>query len=323
MIAKFKDIKTLDEFAKLDLKWLVDGFIKEQTITQLFGQSGGGKTTLSLALAKYALDNKSIKQVIYIDCDNSLASLNDNNVRDFIEKYKNIFYYYPDYEPSRFECDFSSCDDFTGVLLIIDGTINLIDGGKINSDESAIKFMRFIKELRAKRLTIIFQNHTAKHDKSSSKGNNQLENYSDENFKTERMASTYTLTPKKYRIPNISPLKIEVDKTSFEIKSICRFSELFNLSDEEKMSIKLCVEILEQDESGLNQKELTTKLYKIKDETHFEIVGRNKLWSLLKKFENKLFSIKTGEKPNEKIYKLCQNKNADEIKKIVLDMEDL
>lgn len=32
MIAKFKDIKTLDEFAKLDLKWLVDGFIKEQTI---------------------------------------------------------------------------------------------------------------------------------------------------------------------------------------------------------------------------------------------------------------------------------------------------
>ena len=90
MIAKFKDIKTLDEFAKLDLKWLVDGFIKEQTITQLFGQSGGGKTTLSLALAKYALDNKSIKQVIYIDCDNSLASLNDNNVRDFIEKYKNL-----------------------------------------------------------------------------------------------------------------------------------------------------------------------------------------------------------------------------------------
>ena len=89
------------------------------------------------------------------------------------------------------------------------------------------------------------------------------------------------------------------------------------------MSIKLCVEILEQDESGLNQKELTAKLYKINDETHFEIVGRNKLCSLLKKFENKLFSIKTGEKPNEKIYKLCQNKNADEIKKIVLDMEDL
>ena len=83
------------------------------------------------------------------------------------------------------------------MLLIIEGTINLIDGGKINSDESAIKFMRFIKELRAKRLTIIFQNHTAKHDKSSSKGNNQLENYSDENFKTERMASIYTLTPKK------------------------------------------------------------------------------------------------------------------------------
>ena len=138
----------------------------------------------------------------------------------------------------------------------------------------------------------------------------------------EWLASILSLQ-KKYRIPNISPLKIEVDKTSFEIKSICRFSELFNLSDEEKMSIKLCVEILEQDESGLNQKELTAKLYKIKDETHFEIVGRNKLWSLLKKFENKLFSIKTGEKPNEKIYKLCQNKNADEIKKIVLDMEDL
>lgn len=323
MIKKFEGLQTLDELPKTNFKWLVPDFIKEQTINQLFGAGGAGKTSLSLAIAKYALKNQTIEQVIYIDSDNSVASLDDNSITKFATAYKDCFYYYANYDPKRFERDFLEQKCLKDVLLIIDGTINFIDGGKLNSDESSIKFMQILKELRAKGLTIIFQNHIAKHDTSSSKGNNQFENYSDENFKVERNDNIYSLTPKKFRIPNIKPLEIKVDKSNFDIKKINTCDELFYLSDNEKMTIKLSVEILDEYESGLNQKDLTAKIYKLRDEQHYEIVGRNNLWRLLDKFLDKLFTIQKGQRPHEKIYKISKSEEAEKLKNKILNMRDL
>lgn len=323
MIKKFVGLQTLDELPKPNFKWLVPNFIKEQTINQFFGAGGAGKTSLSLAIAKYALENSTIEQVIYIDSDNSIASLDDNSITKFATSYKNYFYYYANYDPKRFESDFLTQECLQNVLLVIDGTINFVDGGKLNSDESVIKFMQTLKELRAKGLTIIFQNHIAKHNTLSSKGNNQFENYSDENFKIERNDNIYTLTPKKFRIPNIKPLEIKVDKSNFEIKKINVCDELFYLSDAEKMTIKLSVEILDENKNGLNQKELTAAIYRLRDENHHEIVGKNNLWKLLDKFLDKLFIIQKGQRPHEKIYKISQNEQADKLKHQILNMRDL
>ena len=149
---------------------------------------------------------------------------------------------------------------------------NFIENSKLNSDESVNKFMQMLRDLRAKGATVMFLNHTAKHDDSSAKGNNQLENYSDENFKVTRDYDIVTLAPKKYRIRGIKSTRLQIDIDTFEIKSICYDDKLFGLSDNEKMTLKMCVEILDQNESGLNQKELTSKLYNIKDENHFEFV---------------------------------------------------
>lgn len=323
MIQKLLNLKTLDELPPLNLKWILDSLIREQTITQFFGRGGVGKTTLSLSIAKYALDRKLIDQVFYIDCDNSTASLCDNNIITFVSQYKNRFHYYADYSPNRFQNDFLSQNNLKGVLLIIDGTINFIEGSKLNNDESANKFMQILKELRRRCLTIIFQNHVAKHDNSTSKGNNQLENYSDENIKVERVGSIYSLSPKKYRIPNLKPLTIEVDRDTFDIKKIFCSDVIFNLTDEEKMTLKLCVEILNGKECGLNQKTLTKNLYELRDERHLEIVGRNRLWTLLKKLNSKLFQVKHGDETNEKIYTLSISKEAANIKKSILEMDDL
>lgn len=313
MISKFQNLKTLDELPKLNLKWLVPNLIKEQTITQFFGAGGVGKTSLSLAIVKYALENKSIEQAIYIDCDNSIASLDDNDIIKFVSSNKDRFHYYANYEPKRFERDLLCQENIKGVLLIIDGTINFVDGGKLNSDESAIKFMQTLKELRAKGLSIIFQNHIAKHDNSSSKGNNQFENYSDENFKVERSGDTYILTPKKYRIPNIKPLEIKVDKSTFGIKNIYACDEIYKLDDKQKVTLHLSLIALEKSPDGLNKTELTSKINKLQNDMHYEIVGRNNLWKLLKDFSGKLFDIKKGSdpaKPNEKIYKILNTKEA-------------
>ncbi|MCI7103096.1 MAG: hypothetical protein MR927_02745, partial [Campylobacter sp.] len=95
------------------------------------------------------------------------------------------------------------------------------------------------------------------------------------------------------------------------------------LTDEEKMTLKLCVEILNGKECGLNQKTLTKNLYELRDERHLEIVGRNRLWTLLKKLNSKLFQVKHGDETNEKIYTLSISKEAANIKKSILEMDDL
>lgn len=317
-VKKLKGLKTLDEMPIKKFKWIVPNCIREQTITQFFGLGGVGKTTLKLAIIKNALDSRRIDQVVYLDCDNC----ENNEIIVFAKNYPGRLLYYPNYNPKRFKDDFGAYDDLEGVLFIFDGIINFIDGSKLNSDESVNKFMQTLKDLRAKGATIIFSNHIAKHDKDNPKGNNQLGNYSDETFKVTRQDDTLTLTPKKYRIRGIKSTRLQIDIDTFEIKSICYDDELFNLNDDEKITLKLCVEILDQNESGLNQKELTKKLYKIKDENHFEIVGRNKLWTLLKNFEKKLFNIIKGLNPNEKIYKLLNDEKAKTLKENILAFDD-
>lgn len=317
-VKKINGLKTLDEKPIVNYSWIVPNCIRERTIMQFFGISGAGKSTLILSIIKYALDNSTIEEVKYLDCDNCDIA----EVIAFSKKYPELLHYYDNYDPKRFKDDFGAYDDLKGVLFIFDGLINFIENSKLNNDESVNKFMQMLRDLRAKGATVMFLNHTAKHDDSSAKGNNQLENYSDENFKVTRDYDIVTLTPKKYRIRGIKSTRLQIDIDTFEIKSICYDDKLFGLSDDEKMTLKMCVEILDQNESGLNQKELTSKLYKIKDENHFEIVGKNKLWTLLKSFEKNLFNINKGSNPNEKIYTLLNNEKAKTLKENILAFDD-
>ncbi|MDD7090110.1 AAA family ATPase [Campylobacter sp.] len=317
-VKKLNGLKTLDEMPIVNYSWIVPNCIRERTITQFFGISGVGKSTLILSIIKYALDSSKIEQVIYLDCDNC----ENDEIIAFSKRYQERLHYYFDYDPKRFKDDFGAYDDLKGVLFVFDGIINFIENSKLNNDESVNKFMQMLRDLRAKGATVMYLNHTAKHNDSSAKGNNQLENYSDENFKVTRDYDIITLAPKKYRIRGIKSTRLQIDIDTFEIKSICYDDKLFGLSDDEKMTLKMCVEILDQNESGLNQKELTNKLYKIKDENHFEIVGKNKLWTLLKSFEKNLFNINKGPNPNEKIYKLLNDEKAKTLKENILAFDD-
>lgn len=89
------------------------------------------------------------------------------------------------------------------------------------------------------------------------------------------------------------------------------------------MTIKLSVEILDENKNGLNQKELTAEIYRLRDENHHEIVGKNNLWKLLDKFLDKLFIIQKGQRPHEKIYKISKNEQADKLKHQILNIRDL
>ena len=227
-IQKLKDLKTLDEMPIVKHSWVVPHCIRERTITQFFGFSGVGKTTLILAIIKYALDGGKINQVVYLDCDNC----ENNEIIAFAKNYAGRLLYYPNYDPKRFNADFGVYNDLKGVLFIFDGIINFIENSKLNSDESVNKFMQMLRDLRAKGALVIYPNHIAKHDNDNPKGNNQLGNYSDETFKVTRQDDTLTLTPKKYRIRGIKSTRLQIDIDTFEIKSICYDDELFNLNDE-------------------------------------------------------------------------------------------
>ena len=266
-VKKLNGLKTLDEMPIVNYSWIVPNCIRERTITQFFGISGVGKSTLILSIIKYTLDSSKIEQVIYLDCDNC----ENDEIIAFSKRYQERLHYYFDYDPKRFKDDFGAYDDLKGVLFVFDGIINFIENSKLNNDESVNKFMQMLRDLRAKGATVMYLNHTAKHNDSSAKGNNQLENYSDENFKVTRDYDIITLAPKKYRIRGIKSTRLQIDIDIFEIKSICYDDKLFGLSDDEKMTLKMCVEILDQNESGLIKKNLPASFTKSKMKTTLKL----------------------------------------------------
>ncbi|CAD7286889.1 AAA family ATPase [Campylobacter suis] len=82
---------TYDEIANAKVRWILPDRIAFSTIVMLFAEAGTGKSLVSTHLAYYLLDNKretGVKNVIYLDFDNGMATLNDRNIQRIIGRKK-------------------------------------------------------------------------------------------------------------------------------------------------------------------------------------------------------------------------------------------
>ena len=84
--------------------------------------------------------------------------------------------------------------------------------------------------------------------------------------------------------------------------------DFFGLSDKEKISLQLAKEIIDQ-KGEISLSDLANAIQKLANKNYLEIVGRNTLWKLFDKFDERLFIIRRLKgfgNCNKKIFKSLQ-----------------
>lgn len=177
--------------------------------------------------------------------------------------------------------------------------------------------MADLQSIRDKGATIIFLHHQPKQGMEKNDENYKgatafmdsvdeayyLQNESDNAILADN-EMILSLKPKKRRshtkeavvLINTKNLKLEFIKDDF-----------FGLSEKEKISLQLAKEIIDQ-KGEISQSDLAIAIQKLANKNYLEIVGRNTLWRLFNKFDEKLFIIKRlkgYENCNKKIFKSC------------------
>jgi len=97
-----------------------------------------------------------------------------------------------------------------------------------------------------------------------------------------------------------------IDTRELDLKFI--EDDFIGLSDKEKISLQLAQEIIDQ-KGEICQSDLAIAIQKLANKNYLEIVGRNTLWKLFDKFDERLFIIRRLKgfgNCNKKIFKSLQ-----------------
>ncbi|MFA5501895.1 MAG: AAA family ATPase [Sulfurovaceae bacterium] len=171
-----KDKKTEDFFASLDIKYdeieshklefLMDDFIIKNEITMLVARPATGKSLIAVSTCNMLMLEQKVKQVYYLDNDNSRVTLRSRNVHGFQLVFGDKFRYFANLEDGDFIriVDTLKKVDLTDTIVVFDSITNFIVGDRNNHADVA-KMLKDIKNLRNNNATVLFLHHQSKLNK--------------------------------------------------------------------------------------------------------------------------------------------------------------
>ncbi len=260
-----KDFRLTADDLNEQVNYLIDDFLVEQTITNIFAKAGHGKSFLALYLALKLLDEKKITECYYIDLDNSKKALQSRGLDKIVVKYENLNYVHRSKFKQAIEVvatikqllEQPQLKDLKGMLIVIDSVRDFLGGKDMLKDKDVIPLMDDLKTLREAGATIIFLHHANK--ENGAKGATAFIDSVDVAYQLKSIQLikhqkiSYALEVKKDRIA-VSNTGFELD-TSTQILSAGNF-DVANLNDEEMELIGTFKDILEENTNGISQSDL-------------------------------------------------------------------
>lgn len=154
----------------IEVEYLIPNFLVKKSLNLIYARAGEGKSWLMLALCIHLLNNKKIKDCLYLDMDNSITTLKDRNIDVIVEKYDNFNYIHRskfDETPRKLLTKLAeeanqNPNEFNDKLFIFDSIRDFTVGRDMTSDKDVIPIMAELKDIREAGATIIFLHHTTK-----------------------------------------------------------------------------------------------------------------------------------------------------------------
>lgn len=306
IIAEFSNSVNIEELKNKKVEWLIPNFIPKKTIINIYGKPGTGKSILALYLCKFLLDNDKVKEIYYLDADNTEIVYADRKTYEIMQNHLQKFHLqiFENLIDKKSKYDFvqnfaQRADDLSDTLLVFDSIRDFMNIN-MQSDKEVNDFLSNLKTLRAKNATIIFLHHQPKQygdeNNKIAKGSTGftetpdapyfLDNKTDE-YEIGKNKIIFTLEPQKPRY-KIKPYAFIIDTQTHSVE-ISDFL-LYGLNQKERNTLAIAREVIKE-KGRIQQSLLAKKINAIASENQVEILGLNNLWNLLAKYNGIHFKI--------------------------------
>lgn len=275
-----------------EVRYIIENFLVEETITIFFAPPKNGKSRLALGLTKYLCTHTN-KIVQYFDFDNPLASLKERGADKVIaELGDRLDYIHPETSPMTSKealsklLDGASQEAYKDYVFLMDSVTDFV--GDVQNEAMAKSFMNDVKKLRNAGATIGLLHHTNKNEKNyqgSAVFKSAVDNmyYMHQGNGTEKNdLFLLEIEAGRFRIENTA---FYLDKKSYDLV-LAPYSDAV-IRPEEQTFITAVKEILKKYPDGIGQSELLKELGKEKDDK----LGRTNL----AKYVGRFWKIKDGK----------------------------
>lgn len=307
-----------------EVDYLIPNFLVKNSLNLIYAKAGMGKSWLMLALCLHLLDNKKVKDCIYLDMDNSLPTLKNRNIDEIVEKYENFNYIHRSKlndTPRKILKDLSqeakkNPSEFEDRLFIFDSIRDFTNGRDLTSDKDIIPIMEDLKDIRDAGATIIFLHHTTKDDSLNQyKGSTAFRDSVDVAYylssKRNQNILNYSLYVDKDRL-SVEDSAFELNTKTMELKSEnLKLAEVEN-ETEKKFIAEAIKYLISTDLAGVKQSVI------VQDLSH--IVADKTARKYLHKYAGKFWLSKKVVKENNATYYYPLVLNSEEN---VKDIENL
>ncbi|CZE50833.1 ATPase domain-containing protein [Campylobacter geochelonis] len=297
-----------DEFDR-DVEWLdfgkVTNFITKNSINVISSNSGTGKTYFSTVFAIELLKQNLIRKVIHINLDGDTSVFRSRGQSETIKKFideKKWFHIRMQEllknkisNPNEIiKCAISTNENLQETLIILDSLANFIP--KLNETQQVTEFFNMLRTSANKGIIYIINTHNRKGEEEFS-GSGMILNLAD---------VLWSLKSKKYDDKIVFTLEYQKARylyknQAFELKFAGNqlFSLDFqeaNMTDNQQEIVTKILNILEQNQTGINQGNLLSQLGRDKyDKTTRNLLQEhnNRYWTIEKdKTDSRVVIIK-------------------------------
>lgn len=279
---KYEDIENVE------INYLIDGLLVENSLTMISGQQNKGKSILALAIAK-EMHGKG-RKVFYLDYDMPIQSISERIKQAKLdgELGKNLIYIKSGSQAGNIRLKSSGWGRFKDTCKSIEEhLIIIIDNLKdcspsntdLNDDTAMVEVMNEIKEIRDMNCTVILLHHRDKEAKNAYKNSGSIADALDVGYVLENNKGRLELKCFKNRIRVEESHSIEVTE-DFTIKK-CLSSELEKLT-ENFTKVYKAMEVLWKENKTVLQKDI---LETLKGRTSKQMItkilemGKGKFWT--------------------------------------------
>lgn len=288
-----------EDFNESDKVVLMDGFISSGSLTIVYSPPKQGKSWLAYALAKRISQKEEIKEIYYLDMDNSLSTMKERGfdkhlfeIEGLICMTKSTLQNTPLQKLEQI-AQYAKKDAFNHLFFVVDTIKDFID---FNSAPQASKFMNLLVEIRDAGATILVLHHSNKNEKGIS-GSQAFLNSSDNVYSLKQ---TNKEESKLFFFLSVTHARGIVKDKNFSVDT-----QTLTLLEEDDPNVMLDAyesafvskvkAILVKEEQGLNKSALLQKLgYRRDDKRHGKLLESfvDTFWQVTKEKNIKTFRLK-------------------------------